>query len=300
MKIEDLLLEARRWSFTTGLKILLIIGIALILMFLSRALARRLRTFFLKERKDEEAIKRARTLSTLVRQVLYAIIIIISGITILAALGIQIGPLLATAGVAGVALSFAAQSLVKDLINGFFLILWDQIRVGDVVEIAGKSGVVESINFKMVVLRDLAGNVHYIPNSKIEVVTNMSKEYSGFVFDVPVSYFDDADRAMEVMKKVDEEMRQDPAFAADILTPLEIFGLDRFDRSAVIIRARTRTRPLQQWRVAREFNRRLKLAFENHGITIPFSTMTLFMGEKKPGQPEPITVKLVSQKEEEN
>ncbi|MCI4445215.1 MAG: mechanosensitive ion channel, partial [Candidatus Aminicenantes bacterium] len=153
MKIDEILLAARKWSFTTGLKILLIVLIALVLMFLSRVLARRLRTFFLKEHQDEEALKRARTLSTLVRQVLYGIIIIISGLTVLGALGIQIGPLLATAGVAGVALSFAAQSLIKDLINGFFLILWDQVRVGDVVEIAGKSGEVESINLKMVVLR---------------------------------------------------------------------------------------------------------------------------------------------------
>jgi small conductance mechanosensitive channel len=297
MKIEEILLAARKWSFTTGLKILLIVLIALVLMFLSRVLARRLRTFFLKEHQDEEALKRARTLSTLVRQVLYGIIIIISGLTVLGALGIQIGPLLATAGVAGVALSFAAQSLIKDLINGFFLILWDQVRVGDVVEIAGKSGEVESINLKMVVLRDLAGNVHYIPNSKIEVVTNMSKEYSGFVFDVPVSYFDDADRAMEVMKKVDEEMRQDPAFSSDILAPLEIFGVDRFAESAVIIRARTRTKPLQQWRVAREFNRRLKQAFEENGITIPFSHLTLWLGNRRAGRPEIISVKLVNEEE---
>jgi len=197
-------------------------------------------------------------------------------------------------------LSFAAQSLIKDLINGFFLILWDQVRVGDVVEIAGKSGVVESINLKMVVLRDLAGNVHYIPNSKIEVVTNMSKEYSGFVFDVPVSYFDDADRAMEVMKKVDEGMRQDPAFSSDILAPLEIFGVDRFAESAVIIRARTRTKPLQQWRVAREFNRRLKQAFEENGITIPFSNLTLWLGNRRAGRPETISVKLVHEEEKGN
>ncbi|MBC7363087.1 MAG: mechanosensitive ion channel family protein [Candidatus Aminicenantes bacterium] len=297
MKIEDILLEARKWSFTTGLKILLIVLIAVVLLFLSRALARRLRNIFLKGRKDEEAIKRARTLSSLIRQVLYGIIIIISGLTVLGALGIQIGPLLATAGVAGVALSFGAQNLIKDLINGFFLILWDQVRVGDVIEVAGKSGLVESINFKMVVLRDLAGNVHYIPNSKIEVVTNMSKEYSGFVFDVPISYFDDADRAMEVMKKVDDEIRQDPAFSSDILAPLEIFGVDRFADSAVIIKARTKTKPLQQWRVGREFNRRLKQAFEENGITIPFSNLTVWLGNRGAGRPETINVKLVNGEE---
>lgn len=292
MNLQDILVEARKWSFTTGLKILLIVVVALILMFLSRTLARRLRTFFLKERKDEESIKRAKTLSTLVRQVLYTIIIVISAITILGALGIQIGPLLATAGVAGVALSFAAQSLIKDFINGFFLILWDQIRVGDVVEIAGKSGVVESINFKMTVLRDLAGNVHYIPNSKIEVVTNMSKEYSGFVYDVNVSYFEDVDEVMKTMQAVDEEMRQDPAFSADILAPLEIFGLDRFEDSSVVIRARTKTRPLQQWRVAREFNRRLKKAFESRQIRMPFPHITLFVGQDKAGQAAPLRIRL--------
>lgn len=292
MTLQEFLRGAQKWLITTGLKILLIIIITLILIRLNRALAKRLEAFFLKEKKDEDSLKRAKTLSTLFRQFLNAIVIIISSLTVLSALDIQIGPLLATAGVAGVALGFAAQSLVKDFIHGFFLIIWDQIRVGDVVEVAGKSGVVESINFKMTVLRDLAGNVHYIPNSKIEVVTNMSKEYSGFVFDVGVSYFEDVDQVMKTMKEVDEELRQDPEFSGDILAPLEIFGLDRFDKSAVIIRARTKTRPLQQWRVAREFNRRLKQAFDRKNISIPFPHLTLFIGQDKAGQAAPLRIRL--------
>lgn len=292
MTLQEFLKGAQKWLITTGLKVILIIIITLILIRLNRVLAKRLEAFFLKEKKDEDSLKRAKTLSTVFRQFLNAIVIIISSLTVLSALDIQIGPLLATAGVAGVALGFAAQSLVKDFIHGFFLIIWDQIRVGDVVEVAGKSGVVESINFKMTVLRDLAGNVHYIPNSKIEVVTNMSKEYSGFVYDVNVSYFEDVDEVMKTMQAVDEEMRQDPAFSADILAPLEIFGLDRFEDSSVVIRARTKTRPLQQWRVAREFNRRLKQAFDRKNISIPFPHLTLFVGQDKAGQAAPLRIRL--------
>jgi small conductance mechanosensitive channel len=297
MFTPELLQKGLTWLLTTGLKIVLIVVVVMVLTRLSRGLTRRLEKVFLKGREDEEGLKRARTLSGLLRQFLNGLIVLVAVMTVLAALDIQIGPLLATAGIAGLAISFAAQSLIKDVINGFFIILWDQIRVGDVIEIAGRSGTVEAVNLKMTVLRSLDGNVHYIPNSLIDVVTNMTKEYSQFVFDVAVSYFEDVDEVIKTLKGVDEELRADRQFSEFILSPLEILGLDRFENSALIIRARTTTRPSKQWEISREFNRRLKKAFDSQGINFPFPHLTLFPGQNKQGQAAPLRVKLVAEKE---
>ncbi|MDD8020776.1 MAG: mechanosensitive ion channel family protein [Acidobacteriota bacterium] len=297
MFTPELLQKGLAWLLTTGLKIVVIVVTAIILTRISRGLTRRLEKVFLKGREDEESLKRARTLSGLIRQFLNGLIVIIAVMTVLAALDIQIGPLLATAGVAGLAIGFAAQSLIKDVINGFFIIMWDQIRVGDVIEVAGHSGVVESLNLKMTVLRSLDGNVHYIPNSLIDAVTNMTREYSQFVFDVAVSYFEDVDEVIKTLKEVDEELRADRQFSEHILSPLEILGLDRFEDSALIIRARTTTKPSKQWEIGREFNRRLKKAFDRKGIIIPFPHLTLFAGQEKQGETAPLRVKLIEEHE---
>jgi small conductance mechanosensitive channel len=156
------------------------------------------------------------------------------------------------------------------VIAGFFVLLYDQIRVGDVVEIAGKSGLVEKVDLRMTTLRDMSGNVHYVRHGKIDVVTNMTKDYSSFVFDIPVAYREDVDEVIAVIQKVDEDLRKDPDFKDDIAAPMEVLGLDRFAESALIIRARTTTRPIKQWRVAREFNRRLKKAFDAKNIEMHF------------------------------
>ncbi len=296
MFTPDLLAKFYSWLMTTGAKILLIIVGTLFLIRIGKIFSHRAEKVFLRGREDEESIKRAKTLSMLLRHSLRAIIIIISLITILATLGIQIGPLLAAAGVLGLAVGFAAQSLIKDIINGFFIILWDQIRVGDVVQIAGKDGVVESINLKMTVLRDLSGNVHFIPNSMIDLVTNMSKGHSKYLFDISVSYFENIDEVIATLKEIDEEIRCDPLFSEDILEPLEILGVDRFDNSAIVIKARTTTKPNKQWRIGREFNRRLKLAFDRKGIRFPFPHLIVFAGEDKQGQASSFRVRLMKNK----
>ncbi len=200
--------------------------------------------------------------------------------------------MLATAGIAGVAIGFAGQSLIKDIINGFFLLLWNQVRVGDVVQLSDKSGLVEMINLKMTVLRDLAGNVHYIPNGSIDIVTNMTKDYSRYVFEIGVAYREEVDEVIDIIKKVDSELRNDPDFKEDILEPLEIFGLDKFADSAIIIKARTTTKPLKQWRIGREFNRRLKKKFDEEDIEIPFPHTTLYMGQDKKGNAAPMRISM--------
>jgi small-conductance mechanosensitive channel len=290
MNFTAFVAQLKTWFFTTGLKVILIVIIALLVMKAVRVISKRLSSLFLKKREDEESKKRAKTLGSVIQNFLNAVVLIVAVMTILGQLGVEIGPLLAAAGIVGLAIGFAAQSLVKDMINGFFILLWDQVREGDVVEISGKGGLVEKINLKMTVLRDLAGNVHFIPNSNIDVVTNMTKEYSRYVFEIGVAYREDVDEVMDVIKEVDEELRDDPDFKDDILGPIEIFGLDKFDDSAIVIKARTTTKPIKQWRVGREFNRRLKKKFDERDIEIPFPHTTLYLGQDKKGEAAPMRI----------
>ena len=228
----------------------------------------------------------------MVSYLLSVTIILVGAIMILGEFDIKIGPILAAAGIVGVAVGFGAQHLVRDVITGFFILLDDQIRVGDVVQIAGKGGLVEKISLRLTVLRDLAGNVHYVRNGEIDVVTNMTKEYSRYVFDIGVAYREDVDEVIETVKQVDEELRNDPEYAQDILEPIEILGLDQFADSAVVIKARTKTKPIKQWAVGREFNRRLKKRFDEKDIEIPFPHVTLYMGQDKDGQAAPMNVSM--------
>jgi small conductance mechanosensitive channel len=259
---------------------------------IAKALAGRLTGFLTRNEEDAEVLKRAQTLSEVVRWVLRLVILIVAGMMILDKLGVQIGPVIAAAGIAGLAVGFGAQTLVSDLISGFFILLEDQVRVGDVVSLNDRGGLVERINLRMIVLRDLAGNVHYVRNGQINVVTNMTKGYSRYVFDIGVAYRENVDEVIAVVKKIDEELRQDPAFKDDILAPIEILGLDKFDSSAVVIKARTMTRPIQQWRVGREFNRRMKQRFDELGIEIPFPHITLYPGKDKQGNSPSLVVQV--------
>ncbi len=291
MDIHKLLDELFSISLLKGiLHIVLIIILTWIALRLTKRISDRLIHLIIRQKEDEEFQKRTKTLGSVVRYAIIFVILTISGITLLRELGIDIGPILATAGIGGLAIGFGAQSLVKDIISGFFILLQDQMRVGDVVEIGSKGGVVEKISLKTTVLRDLAGNVHYIPNGQIDMVTNMTKEYSRYVFDIGVAYREDVDEIMRIIKEIDEEMRSDPEFKDDIIEPIEVLGVDRFANSAVIIKARTTTLPIKQWRVAREFNRRIKKRFDELKIEIPFPHLTLYMGEGKDGKAPPLHI----------
>jgi moderate conductance mechanosensitive channel len=275
---------------STGIRILIIFILALVLIRVSRVLSRRVTSIFLDKKKDEETKKRASTLANVINKLLNVVIWIFALITVLGQLNIEIGPLLAAAGIFGLAIGFAGQSLVKDYLNGFYLLLWDQIRIGDVVQIAGKGGLVEDINLKMTTIRDLAGNLHFIPNGIIDAVTNMTKEFSRYVFEIGVAYREDVDEVIEVVKKIDEDLRKDPGYKDFILEPIEILGLDKFGDSSVVIKARNKTKPGKQWMVGREFNRRMKKTFDEMGIEIPFPHTTLYMGEDKQGESPPLRV----------
>ena len=230
---------------------------------------------------------RTRTLLTVARNALLVFITIVAGLAILAELGVNIGPLVAGAGVLGVALGFGSQKLVQDIITGVFILFEDLISVGDVVDVGGKAGLVEAVSLRNVRLRDLAGTVHTIPYSTISTISNLTKGFSFYVFDIGVAYREDVDRVMGVLKELGEELRQDPGIGPKILEPLEIFGVDAFADSAVVIKCRFKTQPIQQWTVGREFNRRIKNRFDELGIEIPYPHTTVYFGEDRQGHAPP-------------
>jgi len=290
MDVNDYLQKAVNWSLSNGINILLVLILTGIALKAAKVLSTRLISVVVRQKEDPEFQKRTQTLGSIIRYVLIIAIIIVAAMTVLKELGVEIAPVLAAAGIVGLAVGFGAQSLVKDVISGFFILLEDQIRVGDVVQIAGKGGLVEKINLKTTILRDLAGNVHYVPNGHIDVVTNMTKDFSRYVFDIGVAYRENVDEVIGVIKEVDEELRNDPDYKDDILEPIEILGLDQFADSAVIVKARTTTVPIKQWRIGREFNRRLKKKFDERNIEIPFPHVTLYMGQDKQGQSPPLRI----------
>jgi small conductance mechanosensitive channel len=250
----------------------------------------------LREKEGKELSKKRKTLIPLINTVIKIGVAFIGGIVILDQMGVNTTPILAGAGIVGLAVGFGAQTLVKDVINGLFILFQDLISVGDVAVIGDKGGLVEAVGLRTVTLRDLAGNVHVIPNSSIDTVTNMTKGYSRYVFDVGVAYREDVDEVMEVLREIGEEMQNDPEYGKDILEPLEILGVDQFADSAVIIKARITTKPIRQWAVGREFNRRMKKAFDRCGIEIPFPHRTIYMGEPKEGPAPALQVHLEGKK----
>jgi len=290
MDINVYLKEIVSWLLSHGVRILLIIVLALIALKAAKILSRRLFSVVQQRKDDTEFQKRTETLGSVIQHFFDVVITMVATIMIMGEVEIAIGPVLTAAGVVGLSVGIGAQGLVKDIISGFFILFEDQIRVGDVIEIAGKDGVVEKINLRMTILRDISGNVHYIPNGQINLVTNKTKDYSCFLFEIGVAYREDVDEVFEVIKDVDEGLRSDPEYHDDIFEPIEILGLDKFGDSSVIIKARTKTKPSKQWRVAREFNRRLKMKFDEKNIEIPFPHLTLYLGKDKQGEAPPLNV----------
>lgn len=222
--------------------------------------------------------KRVATLTGLIRTIADALVWGIVAIIVMGQLGLDIAPILAGAGIVGLAVGFGAQNLVRDIISGFFMVLENQVRVGDVAVINGTGGLVETITYRIIVLRDLAGVVHIFPHGSITTLSNMTMGWSAYPLDIGVAYKEDTDQVVAVMKEVAAELQQDPAYGPKILEPLEVFGVDGFGDSAVTIKARLRTLPVEQWAVGREYRRRLKKAFDANGIEIPFPHLSLYMG----------------------
>ncbi len=228
----------------------------------------------------DEATKRINTLVKIIHKSVLIVLWIVFGMLVLQKVGVNIGPILASVGILGLAIGFGAQELVRDYISGFFIIFENQIRTGDVAIINGTGGLVEDIELRTTILRDFAGTVHVFQNGKISSLSNMTKDWSAIVFDIGVAYKEETQRVIDVIKQVGDELKDDPDFKNDILEPIEVFGLNEFADSAIVIKARIKTRPIKQWSIGREYRKRLKSAFDKNNIEIPFPHRTVYWGEK--------------------
>ena len=227
---------------------------------------------------------RIRTLLPLARNAAAILLTTLVSLIVLSEMGVDTAPLLAGAGVVGLAIGFGAQTLVKDVITGLFILIEDTIAIGDIITVAGKGGQVEAMSIRSIRLRDYDGSVHTVPFSEVTTVLNRTKGFSYYVFDVGVAYREDTDEVVNVLRELGAEMQADPAFGPLILEPLDIAGVDKLGDSAVIIKARFKTQPIKQWTIGREFNRRIKKRFDELGIEIPFPHQTIYFGEDKGGR----------------
>ncbi len=225
--------------------------------------------------------RRIDTLGRVLRKVVSLVVVVVAGMVVLNEVGISIAPILGAAGVVGIAVGFGAQSLVKDIFAGIVLLVENQIRVGDVVEIAGLSGVVEEMSLRKIRLRSYDGSVHHISNGLITTVTNRSTDYAFAVIDVGVDYQADLDRVFEVMREVASELAADPVHGPRLIGELDIAGVHQWADSAVMVRARIKTQPLEQFGIRGAFLKRLKAAFDAQGISIPFPHRTLILQDQR-------------------
>lgn len=232
--------------------------------------------------------RRGKTISQLLRSV-GRIVILVVALLLTFNLFINIGPLLAGAGILGLAVSFGAQSLVKDIISGFFILFENQFAIGDVIEAGGKGGVVERMTLRVVVLRDLEGVMHVIPNGEISVVSNRTRGWSRAVVDVGVAYGEDVDRVLTVVRDEAAQFSTDKVWGSQLDGAVEVPGVESLADSAVVIRSLVRTQPGSQWNVAREYRRRLKNRFDREGIEIPFPQRTVHVRVEGGASPAGIT-----------
>ena len=275
------------WATTSGFRVLLIAVAMLVMLALLKRGVAKLSNLYECRLPIGAQIKRVYTLTHIVRDVARIVIIFVGMTMILSEGGVDLKPLLAAAGLGGLAVGFGAQTLVKDLIAGFFILWDDSVRIGDVVEVAGVTGLVEEVELRTIKLRDVSGNLHVVPNGAIDKVKNLTKDYSYYLFDIGVAYRENADEVMEVLQEIGGDLRRDSRFADDILEPLEMLGVDQFKDSAVMIKCRIKTEPHKQWRVGREMNRRIRNTFEAKGIEIPFPYQPSYWDEPKKGTPQP-------------
>ncbi|WP_291993380.1 mechanosensitive ion channel family protein [Candidatus Accumulibacter sp. ACC003] len=275
-------------SMASALRICLILVLAWLAMAFSHKLIRTFRIYISSGMHDGEEVQRAATLGRVFRYAVSVIISLVAGILVLAEVGVSVAPILGAAGVVGVAVGFGAQSLVKDYFSGFFLLLENQIRLGDVIDAGGKSGMVEELTLRYVRMRNYDGHVHFVPNGSITTVTNMTRGFAQAVVDVGVAYRESVDQALAVMRTVGTELRADPDFAAKILDDVEIVGVDAWRDSAVILRCRFKVVAIEQWTIRREYLRRLKDAFDAAAIEIPYPHLTVYPGQGKDGSSPPL------------
>src|SRR5688572_29810680 len=266
-----------RWLLDAGLRIVIIAVAAYMVIRIGSAATRR----FEREMSTGtgldviERTKRAQTLGRLLQKTLSAVVTAIAALMILRELRVDITPVLTGAGIVGLAVGFGAQTLVRDIISGFFMILEDQVRVGDVAVVNGTGGLVEAINLRTIVLRDEEGTVHVFPNGEIKTLANKSKDFAYFVLTVGVSYQDDPDRVAEAIRDAGASLMADPQFQPHVLEPIEVYGVDAFESDRLVVKARVKTVPQKQWLVGRELQKRIARLFRERGIQVPLRQVNL-------------------------
>lgn len=260
------------WLKTSGLRIGVIAAGSILLIRFLRAVADRIPRLMPagQELVVTEREKRAHTVASLLRTVGTTLVVIVAAMMAFREIGLDITPLIAGAGVAGLAIGFGAQSLIKDVIAGFFILLEDQFHVGDVIQAAGVSGQVEQMTLRMTIVRDLQGTVHFIPNGEIKVASNLTKQWSRAVLEIGVRYEEDVDRVIAVLTEVGRSLADDEVFGKMVLEPPQVLGVEGLTDSQVTIRILAKTLPIKQWEVAREFRRRIKARFDREGIQTPY------------------------------
>lgn len=283
---RDVLHRTVAWAVHALPAVLLILVLALVLLKVLNTLCRRVEVSLMRRGRSgdvktvREIEKRSETLLGIFRTTGKVVIWVMVAMLVLVQLGVNIAPLVAGAGIAGLAVGFGAQELVRDVISGFFMLLENHIRLGDVVAVNGTGGVVEHVGLRTVTLRDESGVVHVFQNGKICSLANMTKEWSAMVFNVGVASKEDVDHVMRVMRDVARELQDDRRYRASILEPLEVLGVESFDDRAVVVRALIKTQPIEQWQVGREYRRRLKKAFDAHGIEMPTPHRTIHWAQE--------------------
>ena len=259
-------------------KFVVVIIVALVVLRLVKAAIERVGKRMQSRSSTLDDQKRVETLTRVLKYVSNVVILLLGSLIALGTIGISIAPVLAAAGVVGLAVGFGAQSLVKDYFTGVVLLIENQIRAGDFIEVGGKSGTVENVTLRYVRMRDAHGNVHFVPNGQIDSVTNSTMDFAYAVVDVGIAYKEDVEGAIQVMQKVGTELAEDKEWGVKITEPMATFGVQELADSAVIVRVRFKTTPGDQWGVRREYNKRIKAAFDNVGIEIPFPHVTMYPG----------------------
>ena len=272
-----------RWLLDTGLRIAIISVAAYFAIRIGSAAARRFEREMSRGTGLDivERTKRAQTLGRLLQKALSALVMLIAGLMILRELSVDITPALTGAGIAGLAIGFGAQTIVRDVISGFFLILEDQCRVGDVAVVNGQGGVVEEINLRTIVLRDEEGTVHVFPNGEIKTLANKSKDFAYYVISFGIGYDEDPDRVIAAMRDAAASLESDDEFKPHILAPLEVYGIDAFQDSQVVLKARIKTVPLKQWVIGRELRKRMAKVFAERGVAPPTGRMIVTVEQEK-------------------
>lgn len=270
------------WFMDTGIRVVVIVVVALILFFICRwvipSIMKKSVAHRMAGEPETEIQKRADTLSSILVKIAAIIIAIIAIITILPEFGVNIATLIAGIGVGGLAIAFAAQNLVRDYISGFFVILEDQYRIGDVVSVSGVAGAVEDIALRRTVLRDVDGNVHSIPNGKVDISTNMTKKFSRVNLNISVGYGENLKRVIDIINKICREMAEDPQWKDDFITTPSALRVDKLGDSGIDIKILGDTKPSRQWPVMGELRLRLKDTFDNEGIEIPWPHTKVYFG----------------------